>query len=75
MDERIVSNQTLYWHGPDKFSFLWGHEFVLIHYQKDYEMCRILTDHEPEIEAAISVWLKGVVQDGAFGPPDQEDRN
>lgn len=74
MDEWIIAERSFSWRDEDKFCFLWGTEFVLVYYNQNNKLSRILTHHEPEIEETIYAWLKGITQKETFGFIEPEDQ-
>lgn len=77
MDEQIAEI-TFRWMDERRFGFLWQHDLVLVHYEKDYQTYRILTDHSDDQLPAINNWitdkLKGI-RDADEDTPYQKNRD
>jgi hypothetical protein len=77
MDERIAEI-TFRWMDDQRFSFIWQHELVLVHYEKDYQTYRILTDHRDEQLPNIDAWVTDKlerIRDEDESTPHQTNRD
>ncbi len=76
MDEQLsfidqIASNTFYRREDDKFSFLWDTQVVILYYNEDSKMFRVISNHEPQILMEINNWLNGFVK--SIGNINSED--
>ena len=67
MDEQLsfikqIASNTFYRREDDKFSFLWDTHVVILYYNEDSKMFRVISNHEPQVLTEINNWLNGFVK-------------